>query len=155
MRFSKSRTSSSPYALSRQPYFRPCRCGDFGFVTLHKPAEHRIPGVSALQTLRCHVSRLVAVGVFVSLKDVAASQYVCSRGADNPSSIFLMFLPSVVTSALRVTGGSVDVVECISVAQFRWRRFSIAQRVTPSLFVDNADRCTPEPQMEPESYGRR
>ena len=36
-----------------------------------------------LQTLRRHVSRLVAAGVYPSVKDVAASQYVCSRGADN------------------------------------------------------------------------
>ena len=35
------------YALSRQPYFCPCRCGDFGFVSRHKPAEHRILDVSA------------------------------------------------------------------------------------------------------------
>ena len=27
--------------------FRPCRCGDFGCVSQHKPAEHRIPDVSA------------------------------------------------------------------------------------------------------------
>ena len=31
----------------RQPYLRPRRCGDFGFVSRHKPAEHRIPDVSA------------------------------------------------------------------------------------------------------------
>ena len=55
-----------------------------------------------------------------------------------------------VTSALRVTGGSVVVVECIRVAQFTRRRFSIAQRVTPSLSVDDVDRCTPDLQMEPE-----
>ena len=46
-----------------------------------------------LQTLRRHVTRLVAAGVYPSLKDVAASQYVCSRGADNLSSISLRFLP--------------------------------------------------------------
>ena len=27
--------------------FRPCRCGDFGFVSRHKPAERRDPDVSA------------------------------------------------------------------------------------------------------------
>ena len=27
--------------------FRPCRCGDFGFVSRHKPTEHRIQDVSA------------------------------------------------------------------------------------------------------------
>ena len=26
---------------------RPCRCGDSGFISHHKPAEHRIPDVSA------------------------------------------------------------------------------------------------------------
>ena len=36
-----------------------------------------------LQTLRRQVSRLVAAGVYPSLKDVAASQCVCSRGADD------------------------------------------------------------------------
>ena len=27
--------------------FRPCRCGDFGFVSRHKPAEHRILDITA------------------------------------------------------------------------------------------------------------
>ena len=44
-----------------------------------------------LQTLRRHVSRPVAAGVSFSLKDVAASQYVCSRGADNLSSYVSSF----------------------------------------------------------------
>ena len=35
------------YALLRQPYLRPHRCGDLGFVSRHKPAEHRIPDVLA------------------------------------------------------------------------------------------------------------
>ena len=39
-----------------------------------------------LPTLRRQVSRLVAAGVYLPLKDVAASQFVCSRGADNLSS---------------------------------------------------------------------
>ena len=39
-----------------------------------------------LPTLRRHVSRPVAAGVYLSLKDVAASQFVCSRGADHLSS---------------------------------------------------------------------
>ena len=69
---------------------RLCRCGDFGFVSRHKPAEHRIPDVSAVPTLRRLLSRPVAVGVSFSLKDVAASQYVCSRGADNVSSHFAL-----------------------------------------------------------------
>ena len=44
-----------------------------------------------LQTLRLRVSRPVAAGVCVSLKDVAASQYVCSRDADNLSSYVSSF----------------------------------------------------------------
>ena len=59
-----------------------------------------------LQTLRRHVSRPVAAGVSFSLKNVAVSQYVCSRGADN-------LLPSGVTSALRVTDCSVVIVDSI------------------------------------------
>ena len=39
-----------------------------------------------LRTLRRHVSRPVAAGVYLPLKDVAASQFVCSRGADDLSS---------------------------------------------------------------------
>ena len=35
------------YALLRQPYLRPHRCGDLGFVSRHMPAEHRIPDVLA------------------------------------------------------------------------------------------------------------
>ena len=35
------------HALLRQPYLRPHRCGDLGFVSRHKPAEHRIPDVLA------------------------------------------------------------------------------------------------------------
>ena len=34
---------------------------------------------------------LVAAGVYFSLKDVAASQYVCSRGADNLTSYVSSF----------------------------------------------------------------
>ena len=39
------------------------RCGDFGFVSRHKPAEHHFPMFLQLQTLRRHVSRPVAAGV--------------------------------------------------------------------------------------------
>ena len=34
-------------ALLRQPYLRPRRCGDFGFVSQHKPAEHHTSDVPA------------------------------------------------------------------------------------------------------------
>ena len=64
---------------------RPCRCGDFGFVSRHKPAEQ----FPLFPTLRRHVSRPVAAAVYFSLKDFAAPQYVCSRGADNLSSFVL------------------------------------------------------------------
>ena len=40
-----------------------CRCGDFGFVSRHRPAEHRILDVSAAPTLRRLLPRLVAAGV--------------------------------------------------------------------------------------------
>ena len=43
----QSRCGVNSYALSRQPYFRPCRCGDLGFVSRQKPAAHRIPDVPA------------------------------------------------------------------------------------------------------------
>ena len=58
----------------------PCRCSDFGFVSRAQASFLQ------LQTLRRHVSRPVAAGVSFSLKDVAAPQYVSSRGADNLSS---------------------------------------------------------------------
>ena len=35
------------YALLRQPYFRPRRCGDIGFLSRHKQAEHPTPDVPA------------------------------------------------------------------------------------------------------------
>ena len=63
--------ASFSYALLRQPYLRPRRCGDLGFVSRHKPAEHHIAMFLHLQTLRRHVSRPVAAGVSLSLKDVA------------------------------------------------------------------------------------
>ena len=47
------------------PNFRQCRCGDFGMVSRHKPAEHRIPDVSATPDVealyyitRCRGSRV-------------------------------------------------------------------------------------------------
>ena len=93
------------YALSRQLYLRLCRCGDFGFVSRHRPAEHGIPDVSAAPTLRRHISRPVAAGVHPSLEDVAASKYVCSCGAATLSShdssfewFFLHVFPVVLES---------------------------------------------------------
>ena len=40
--------ASSPTRCRGSRIFLPCRCGDSGFVSRHKPAEHRIPDVSAL-----------------------------------------------------------------------------------------------------------
>ena len=71
-------------------YQRRCGVISYGFVSRHKPAEHRIPDVSAVPTLRRLLSRPVAAGVSFSVKDVAASQYICSRGADNVSSHFAL-----------------------------------------------------------------
>ena len=38
----------------------------------------------------------------------------------------------------------------LMIAQFRWRLFSIAQRVTPNLFADKVDRSALKLQIEPE-----
>ena len=74
--------------------FRQCRCGDFGFVSRHKPAEHRIPDVCATPDVEASsFTSCCGSRVSLSLKDVAASQYVCSRGADKLCSISLRFLP--------------------------------------------------------------
>ena len=70
---------------------RPCRCGDFGFVSRHKPAEHRFPEVSANPDVEASCVTSCCGRRVLSLKDVAASQYVCSRGADNLSSYVSSF----------------------------------------------------------------
>ena len=97
-----------------------------------------------LQTLRRHVSRPVAAGVSLSLKDVAASQYVCSRGADNLSSISLWFSSSGVTFALRVVDGSMVIVECIMVAHFGWTRFRFTWHQV-SVLISPVGRAEPRP----------
>ena len=76
------------YALSRQPYFSSLSLRRLWLRVAAQ--EHRIPNVSAVLTLRRLLSRPVAAGVSFSLKDVAVSQYVCSRGADNVSSHFAL-----------------------------------------------------------------
>ena len=71
--------------LSRQPHFRPCRCGDFGFVSAAQASRtSHSRCFLQLQTFCCGRREL-------SLKDVAASQYVFSRGADNLSSYVSSF----------------------------------------------------------------
>ena len=49
--------------------FRPCRCGDFGLVSRHRPAEHLFQMLPQLPMLRRRVVRVVAASVsfFVSL----------------------------------------------------------------------------------------
>ena len=145
------------YALSRQPYFRLCHSGDFHFVSRHKPTEHHTPDVSAAPTLRRHVSRPVAAGVSLSLKDVAASQCVCSCGAATLSSHDSSFRSDSSSTSSRGTYDSAqskvkfgEFSEARRVAQFSWRLYSIAQRADPKILRDRVDRGTLAPQMEPE-----
>ena len=134
-----------------------------------------------LQTLRRHVSRPFAAGVSLSLKDVAASQYVCSRRADDGIVSFcrkmvthlsaspffswslslawfyqlpLLFSRSfcvrrVLPGISKGDTGSAKV-DSLRVAHFMRRLFSVAQRLTPNLFVDKVVCCTPDLQMKPE-----
>ena len=51
--------------------FRQCRCGDFGFVSRHMPAEHRIPMFPLLPTLRRRATRAVAAAVPVCLSSTS------------------------------------------------------------------------------------
>ena len=46
------------YALLRQPYLCPHRCGDLGFVSRHTPAEHRIPDVLAAPDVEASSGRV-------------------------------------------------------------------------------------------------
>ena len=89
-----------------------------------------------LQLLRRHVSRPVVAGVYPFLKDVVASQYVCSRGADNPSSIPLSFF---------LGSDFCSPFECIVVAQFGWRRFRFTLHQVSVLF-------SPGGRAEPRSW---
>ena len=57
--FYQRRCGVTSYVLSGQPCLRLCRCEDFGFVSRHRPAEHRIRDVSAAPTLRRLLSRPV------------------------------------------------------------------------------------------------
>ena len=55
-------------AVAAAVFSRPCRCGDFGFVSRHKPAEHCIPDVSATPDVEasyitsCRGRRVTLVG---------------------------------------------------------------------------------------------
>ena len=56
VRSTRGVAASFSYALLRQPYLRPRRCGDFGLVSRHKPAEHRFLMFPLFPTLRRRVS---------------------------------------------------------------------------------------------------
>ena len=78
--------------------FLPCRCGDSGFVSRHKPAEHRIPDVS-------------------STPDVEASRVTCCRG----SRVSLTFV-HVVSVALHLSYFSLRLLqEHIRLRAFAYR----------------------------------
>ena len=49
-------------------FFRPCRCGDFGMVSRHRPAEHHFLMFPQFPTLRRRASRAVAVAVSFSCR---------------------------------------------------------------------------------------
>ena len=206
VRSTRDVAASSPTRCRGSRIFLLYRSGDFGFVTRHRPAEHRIPDVSAAPTLRRRVSRPVAAGVSLSLQDFAASQYVCSCGAATLSSHDSSFgsgssstshlwchrrsrvheglrssdrglysiaqragpkilrdrgdhgtlapqmEPEDIYSQFRsaTPGMLLSILVALRVKQFRWRTFTVAQRVTTNLFVDKVDRCTLELQMETE-----
>ena len=79
----------------------PCRCGDFGFVSRHKPAEHRFPDVSATPDVEasCITS---CCGRRVPFSERRCGVAVCLQSRRRQP-VLLCFLPSGVTSALRVT----------------------------------------------------
>ena len=62
-------------AVAAAVFFRPCRCGDFGFVSRHKPAEHRIPDVSATPDVEascitsCRGRRYLSAGTTTNIFD--------------------------------------------------------------------------------------
>ena len=60
------------------------------------------------------------------------------------------FSASKVTSALLVTCGAMVDVEYIEGCAVSMEQFSVAQSVTPNLFVNKVDRSTVELQVEPE-----
>ena len=77
--------ASFSYARLRQPYLRPRRCGDFGLVSRHKPAEHRFLMFPLFPTLRRRVShaeeRLRYQRFFTCRGAAAKSTPLTRRGA--------------------------------------------------------------------------
>ena len=102
-----------------------CGCGNFGFVSRHKPAEHRTPDVSATRDVEASSITSLCGRSFFSLRDVAASQYVCSRGADSHESSF----GSALSSACHCYGP----YRLFGVAPPRWRVVSY-RRQSLSVF---------------------
>ena len=92
------RCGFSFYALSRQPsLFAACRCGDFGFVSRHKPAGRHTPDVSATPDVEascitsCRGRRLFLSSTF-SLRCVVFCLFAGKIGRETDSAKW--FLPS-------------------------------------------------------------
>ena len=100
-----------------------------GFVSRHKPAERSIPDVSAAPTLRRHASRPVAAGVSLSQKDVAASLYVCSRGAATLSSPVSSFGSGSSSTYCRSCSGRCRVHPRLEVKSTRLLNFQTSTRL--------------------------
>ena len=104
--------------------FRPRRCANCGLVSRHKPAEHRIPDVSATP-------------------DVEASCITSCRGAPQGISF-----SSKVTSARLVVRDAVVNVGCIGGSAVQIG--TVLHCPARDLFVDKVVCCTLKSQMEPE-----
>ena len=93
-------------AVAAAVFFRPCRCGDFGFVSRHKPAEHRIPDVRAAPDVEasCITS---CCGRRVPFSDRRCGVTVRLQSRRRQPVLHLSQVSSSgVTSALRVTDDS-------------------------------------------------
>ena len=70
--------ASSPTRCRGSRIFLPCRCGDSGFVSRHKPADHHIAMFLHLQTLRRHDCQMVSPISKLTFK--VALPPLCCRG---------------------------------------------------------------------------